>query len=394
MFLTYKYRLLLNKRQHKALAEICESQRQLYNAALEERVTYYQKTGKTRTYTDQSKSLTICRHDLPEMAELPVTIQRWTLRRLDGAFAGFFRRIKAHSGKAGFPRFRGKGRWNSFGFSEFSGIQFDGSRLRFKGLPTGVKVHLHRPLPNNGSRIASCVINRDCKGWNICFQVEIATPEKKVIARGVGIDVGLIAFAYQSDGIVVPAPQVARRAEREMRQRSRALARCKLGSSRRKKVKARLVRLHANIVNARTTWLHQQSARIVNSYDLIVVEDLRVASMLKNKHLARSISDASWSTFASMLSYKAEKAGGTFVKVDPRMTSQTCSGCGVLVRKGLADRVHSCSECGLVLDRDHNAALNILHRAGNRPGAVNVIQVWDERWPGNMLKTSAREPTA
>ena len=135
----------------------------------------------------------------------------------------------------------------------------------------------------------------------------------------------------------------------------------------------------------------QQSARIVRKHDLIAAEDLKVANMLANKHLARSISDAAWATFTQMLAYKAERAGAHFVRVDPKMTSQACSGCGVIVRKGLADRVHSCPACGLVLDRDHNAALNILRRAGKGPGAGNVIQVWDERWPGNMPEAPARE---
>jgi putative transposase len=388
MFLTYKYRVLPNKRQHKALAEICESQRQLYNAALEERIDCYSKTGKGRSYFDQCKALTECRRDLQEIGDLPVNLRRWTLKRLDDAYGAFFRRCKTN-GKAGFPRFRGKGWWSSFGFATFSGVKFDGKRLRFKGFSGGLRVHLCRALPKD-CRITSCVFNRDHKGWNVCFQIEVAAAAKKAIASEVGIDVGLIAFAYQSDGVAIPAPQFASRADREMRRRQRAVARCKHGSNRRKKVNERVARLHRKIVDSRTTWMHQQSARIVNSYDLIAVEDLRVANMIKNRHLARSISDASWSTFTNMLSYKAEKAGGTFVKVDPKMTSQICSGCGVVVKKGLAIRVHSCPDCGLTLDRDHNAALNILHRAGNRSGAANVIHVWDERWPGNMSEAPAR----
>src|SRR5262249_1994272 len=161
---------------------------------------------------------------------------------------------------------------------------------------------------------------------------------------------------------------IARRAHNELRRRQRALARCKRGSARRRKVRADVARIHAKIANARRTWLHQQSARIVRSYDLIAVEDLNVAGMGRNHFLSRSLSDAAWSTFTGMLAYKAENAGKTFVRVDPKMTSQACSGCGVIVKKGLSDRVHSCPECGLVLDRDHNAALNILHRAVLRPG--------------------------
>ncbi len=389
MILTYRYRLLPSKRQHRALEAILESQRQLYNAALEERIDCYRKTGKGRWYIDQCKSLTICRCDLPEMGELPLNLQRWTLKRLDNAYTAFFRRVKSGGGKAGFPRFRSKGWWSSFGFAEFKGIRFDGKRLCFNGLPSGLKVHLCRPLPKDAD-IRSCVFSRDYKGWNVCFQIEIQAPRKKLIATAIGIDLGLIAFAYQSDGVAMPTPQFARRSEKKMRRFQRATSRCRRGSHNRVKAKKRVTVLHAKIANQRTTWLHQQSARIANSYDFIAVEDLKVANMLKNEHLARSISDAAWSTFVSMLSYKAERAGATFVKVDPRLTSQECSGCGVIVRKGLADRVHSCPCCGLVMDRDHNAAVNILRRAGNRPGAANVIQVWDERWPGNISEAPAR----
>jgi putative transposase len=210
MFLTCRYRILLSKRQHAALAAICEAQRQLYNAALEERIGCYRKTGKGRTFIDQCKALTLCRRDLPEMGSLPVNLQRWTLKRLDEAFQGFFRRVKARGGKtAGFPRFRGKGWWESFGFAEFSGVGFDDRRLRFKGMPGGLKVHMHRPLPQGGD-IRSCVFRRDGRGWHVCLQVAIKAPAKRTIEWAVGIDVGLKAFAFQSDGIAIPAPNIAR----------------------------------------------------------------------------------------------------------------------------------------------------------------------------------------
>src|SRR5215469_16136886 len=139
MILTYRYRLLPSKRQHRVLDALCESQRVFYNAALEERIDCYRKTGKSVSYIDQCKSLTLCRRDLPEMAALPVNLQRWTLKRLDDAFQAFFKRAKTRHGKAGFPRFRSRSRWGAFGFGEFSGIRFDGARLRFAGMPNGLK---------------------------------------------------------------------------------------------------------------------------------------------------------------------------------------------------------------------------------------------------------------
>ena len=388
MFLTFKYPLSPSKRQHAALMAICESQRILYNAVLEERIDCYSKTGKGRSYIDQCKALAECRRDLPEMAALPSNLQRWTLKRLDDAYAGFFRRVKA-GGKAGFPRFRGKGWWSSFGFAEFSGIRWDGKRLRFRGMPSGLKVHLSRPLPPDAD-IRSCVFRRDGRRWSVCLQIEVAAAEKRVVDKAIGIDLGLNVFAYQSDGIVIANPRFSRRAERQMRVRQRALARCKRGSHNRLKAKERIARLHTKIVNQRTTWLHQQSARIARSYDLIAVEDLNVAGMIRHPTLARSIADASWSKFLGFIAYKAEKAGATMIRVNPKNTSQMCSGCGVIVPKSLAVRTHCCPHCGLVIDRDHNASLNIL-QAGIGLGERNVGRSWPKRARGNISEAPARE---
>jgi putative transposase len=380
MHLTFKYRLLPTRAQHVVLERVLEDQRQLYNAALQEREACYRKTRNARTYIDQCRSLAEWRKSDADARSTPSNLQRWTLRRVDEAYQAFFRRLRARNGKAGLPRYRGKGRWDSFGFNEAAGLRFDGKRIRFRSVPGGLRVHLHRELPKG--KICSCVFRRDGKGWSVCFQIAVGAAEKRKVSASVGIDLGLKVFAYQSDGVIIPNPRVARNAERKMRIRQRALARCKRGSNRRRKVKADLARLHAKIANTRTTWLHQQSARIAYSYDLIVAEDLNVAGMIKNQILARSISDASWGKFLSMLSYKAERAGSTFITVNPKNTSQRCSGCGELVPKSLAVRTHSCPSCGLEIDRDWNAARNILQAVVGL-GAANVTRK-GERRPGKL----------
>jgi putative transposase len=342
-----------------------------HNAAVEERIDCYRKTGETRTYIDPCKALTQCRHELTDTGELPVNLQRWTLKWLDDAFQGFFRRLKGRSGKAGFPRFRGNGRWKAFGLAEFSGIRFDGKRLRFTGIPGGLKLHLHHPLAH-GADIRTCVLRRDGRSWFICLHIAVEATEKHAVAAAVGVDLGLKVFAYCSDNVVIPNPRMAQRAENELRRRQRALSRCKRGSHRRHKVRAQVARLHYKITRTRNTWLHQQSAALVKRADLIAVEDLKVSNMVRHPTLARSISDASWSRFVSMLDYKVEKTGGHLIRVDPRNTSQKCSGCGEPVPKALAVRTHVCPSCGLVIDRDHNASLNTL-RAGIGAGALNVI---------------------
>jgi putative transposase len=371
VFLTYRYRLLPLKGQHRALERLCAGQRELYNAALEERIDCYRKTGKTRTYIDQCKALTQCRHELPEMGELPPNLQRWTLKRIDDAFQGFFRRVKARSGKTGFPRFRGEGRWQAFGFAEFSGIRFDGKRLRFAGMPGGLKVHLHRELPERAD-IRSCVFREDGSGWFVSLQIAVPTPEKRAIRSVIGVDLGLEVFAQCSDGVPIPNPRIARRSEKELRRRQRALSRCTRGSHRQAKVRGQVARVHRKITNTRNSWLHKESAGLVKRADLIVVEDLKVANMIRYPILARSIADASWSRFVSMLAYKVEKTGGHLMRVNPRNTSQECSRCHELVPKSLATRTHKCLSCGLVIGRDYNASLNI-RRAGIGAGALNVI---------------------
>jgi len=279
--LTYRYRLLPLKSQHRALERLCAAQRELYSAALEERIDCYRKTGKTRTYIDQCKALTVCRHELPDMGELPPNLQRWTLKRLDEAFHGFFRRVKVRGEKAGFPRFRGKGRWQAFGFAEFSGIRFDGKRLRFAGMPGGLKVHLHRELSEDAD-IRSCVFRQDGSGWFVCLQVAVPTPEKRPIGSVIGVDLGLEVFAYCSDTGEIPNPRVARRFEKELRRRQRALSRCQRGSHRRHKVRAQVAKVHRKITNTRNSWLHKESATLVKRADVIVVEDLRVANMIRH----------------------------------------------------------------------------------------------------------------
>src|SRR6185436_19477959 len=167
MILTYRYRLLPTKRQHRALETILESQRQLYNAALEERIEAYRKAGVTRTYFDQTKALTERRQSDPEASSVPAILQRATLKRLDEAYKAFFRRVKK-GGKPGFPRFRGKGWFDSFGFREFSGITLRQGRLRFKGMPGSLRVHPHRPMPPEGI-VKGCTLRRDAKGWAVGF---------------------------------------------------------------------------------------------------------------------------------------------------------------------------------------------------------------------------------
>lgn len=357
IILSYKYRLLPNKRQHECLRNILETQRKFYNDNLSDRIETYNHTGKTLSYIDQCSIMV--QQGMSE--QLPSNIWRCTLKRLDEAYKGFFRRLKKGE-KAGFPRFRGTGWFDSFGFNEFSGIRIKGNRVYFKGMEGGLRVNFHRPLPE--TKILSCTFRRDNKGWSVSFQVHVNVNTLSNDRSVVGIDVGLKDLAVISTGEHIPNVQATKRYENELRIRRRALSRCKRGSKRREKIKQRVVKIHAKIANTRETYLHQVSAKIAREYSTIAFEDLNIKGMVKNHHLAKSINNASWGKLIQFTTYKAERAGGCVILVNPKGTTQECSGCGKVVPKKLKDRWHCCPNCGLSIDRDENASINILARSG------------------------------
>ena len=252
-----------------------------------------------------------------------------------------------------------KGRWKSFGFSEFHGVTLKGNRLRFKGLPGSLRIHLHRTLPEG--RLLGCTFTRDHKGWVVSLLIRIAIQALPKNGKQVGIDMGLTTLAMLSTGEAIPNPRAAKRAEREIRRKHRALARCQKGSNRRRKTKLSVTRCYAKITNTRRTYLHQVSARLVRENHLIAVEKLNVKGLAAGM-LAKSVHDAAWTKLKEFIAYKAAKAGRRMVEVKAAGTSQTCPECGQIRAKSLAERMHRC-DCGCVMDRDHAAAIIVLQRA-------------------------------
>ena len=363
-FLTYKTRLLPSRGQHDKMRAALDHTRDLYNAALAERIDCYRKTGKGRSWPDQCKGLTELRAE-SAWTIYPVSLQRWPLKQLDLAFAAFFRRVKSRNGRPGFPRFRGREWFKTFGFSDRLGWAVKGSRLRMKGIGS-VRLHLHRPLP---SKPVACKVKREGQNWYALLTVEIPCVAEH---RGpaVGIDVGITTLAALSTGELIANSRPSRLAQAEIRRRQRALARCKRGSNRRRKIKARLADQHAKIARSRETYLHQITASIAARFSLIAVEKLNLKG-LAGGMLAKEVHDVAWGRFNQFLRYKAARAGGSVIEVDPNYTSQICPECGVIKRKELSERAHSCP-CGCVLDRDVAAAKVILQRAGNGPWTHNV----------------------
>jgi len=380
MLVTYRYKLRLRSGQYARMAQLCEMQRQLYNAALEERIGAWSRARHSVTRLDQQKSLTEIRQADPEgHGSLPVNMGRWTLKRVEDAMTGFFSRVKRGQ-KAGFPRFKGRHRWSSFGMLEVSGMQLRGQFLILKGMDRAIRLNMHRPLPAD-AKIKGATFTLHGRHWFVSLQVESTEIVAAEAPTGpaIGLDVGVEHLATWSDGAVdghIPNVRPRSRREHELRCAQRALARCRRGSRRRAKVRERLARLHRAIGNARDTHLHQQAERLARSHKLIVIERLQVRNMVRSaagtvaepgtnvrakSGLNRSILDASMAKFLQYLRYKAERAGSAVLEVRAAGTSQLCSGCGTKVPKSLSVRRHSCA-CGLELQRDVNAARVILLR--------------------------------
>ena len=361
MLRNYKFRLFTNANQERELERTLETHRRIYNKALEGRTLCWETAGVNWNFYEQSRWLTIQRRLNPHWASVNATAAAQTLRRLDKAFASFFSRCK-RGDRPGYPRFKGQDRFSSFVFknaAKSGGWRIVDGKLRLQHIGV-VRVRWHRQLPVG--TIKALRILREGGKWFACFSVELPDADATTKARQVGIDVGLKSFVTTSDGESFGDSRCLERQLPELRRRQRALSRCKRGSNRRKQIKQRVVALHAKVRNTRRDLHHKVAKSLVDRYGVIAAESLNVLGMLKNRRLARRISDAGWGQFVSILSSKAESAGCRVILVDPKNTSQQCSNCGEIVRKSLAVRVHRCY-CGCVLDRDVNAAKNIEARA-------------------------------
>lgn len=367
MIRSYKYRLYPNRAQATALTDMLGAFCDLYNAALQQRIEAYRRQGISLNYARQASELKAVRAAVPEIASYSFSAEQQVLRRLDKAFAAFFRRVKRGE-KPGFPRFRTKSRHDSADFRVGDGLVCRKGRLRLVGIPGLLKVKWHRELP---ARPTHAILSRSNGEWYVTLQFklgDLVIPGEETIRPDVGVDVGLNSLIALSNGETVEAPRWARKAERKTRRLQRKLSRARRNSKRRTKVCRNLARHHACVAARRRDFLHKLTKDLADTYGLIVMEDLNMAG-LKRSRLARSIHDAAWTQLRDMLTYKAESAGGLVVLVNPRGTSQQCSGCGSTpaTSKTLAVRTHRCADCGLVLDRDVNAAQNILLR-GSGPG--------------------------
>jgi putative transposase len=359
---SFVYRLYPNKEQNSKLSKVLDTARDVYNSALTERKYAYRSQHKSLNYYDQASELKELRQSIPEVAQLNCSATQDMLRRLDKTFKSFY------SGNTGFPRFKSRNRFNSITYPTYGdGIKIKNDRLYILNVGL-IKIRMHRLLDGD---IRTVTIKQDCDKWYVCFSNVVGIQPLPKSDKELGIDMGIESFAITSDNEFIESPHYLKKSLRKLRVAQRKVSRKKRGSKNRKKAVKLLARQHLKIRNQRKDFAHKLSRKIVNDYGFISVEDLQIRNMVKNHHLAQSISDAGWGMFLNFLSYKAEWAGRTFVKVNPNGTSQSCSRCGNTVPKYLIVRIHSCPYCNLVIHRDLNSAFNILTLGRS---------VWDLTW--------------
>lgn len=327
--------------------------RWLYNACLEQRQIAWQMGHRVSKY-DQMRELPNLKAEFPEYREVDAQALQDVIDRLDKSFQKFFK-------GGGYPKFQGRHRYESITFKQTS-WKVKNERLALRGCGP-IKVRWSREIEGD---IKTVTVKRTKSGkWFVCFSCD-NVPERVYPPTGknVGIDLGTMNLVTTSEGKTMGDTNCLQRKLKYLRRLNRALARKKnKRSNRRRKHVQRLARLHEKIANQRREMHHKVSTTLVRENAVIAHEDISPQFMLANKHLARRAADAGWSQFLTFLQSKAAQAGRKVVAVNPRGTSQECSGCGRVVKKALHVRWHEC-DCGCSLDRDHNAALNILNRAG------------------------------
>ena len=376
MIKSYQFRIYPSQKQEVKLISTLHTCRHLYNDALAERRDQSKINklvldlqlfpwGKPEwiNYYDQAKELTATKTDFQR--QIYSQVLQNVLKRVERSFENFFK-------GAGYPRFRGRNRYDSFTYPQMGFKITDDRKLKLSKIGE-IKIKQHREIEG---QIKTCTIKRDGNQWYASFSVVMEPePPLKPTGKSVGVDVGLKSLVTLSNGDQIAPPQYLRQSEEKMVRAQRSLSRKKKGSSNRNKQRIKVAGIHRKIRNQREDFAHKLSRTLVNTYDTIVFEKLQIQNMVKNHHLAKSIYDAGWYQLIQFTQYKAEYAGRVVELVDPKNTTQNCSGCGVKVPKSLSVRTHNCPHCGLTLDRDHNAAINILNRVGTTQMSTPVEMV-------------------
>lgn len=361
---TYKFRLEPTGRQMDNMNWTLTMCRRLYNALLEQRIFAYKRRGVSVNYYEQKKEIVLLKEEIPEYKQVQSQVLQDVPLRLNKAFQAFFRRLRTHQ-KAGFPRFQGKNRYDSFTYPQ-SGFTLNDKYLKLSKIGD-VRMKCHRQIKG---KVKTCTIRRKNNKWYACFscEVEVKPPSS---GKEIGIDLGVQHLAITSDGQFYDNHRFLKQSERKIRYWNKILSRRKKGSRRWYKAKQQLAKAYEHLASQRNDRIHKVSREIVDECNLIAFEDLNMQSMVKNKTLSKHILDASWYSLIQYATYKAEEAGKRVIQVNPHNTSQECSQCRSLVPKALSERHHNCPHCGYAAHRDVNAARNILRRAKEKRALVS-----------------------
>jgi putative transposase len=371
----FKYKLDPTPEQERLLFWTLTRCRELYNAGLQERRDAWKMRRVSIGYYEQKAELPGVKEVRPEYKEIQAQVLQDVILRLDRAFKKFFQGVK-NGEKVGYPRFKNERRYHSFTYPQYgNGASTDNGFLVLSKIGR-VKVIWSRPLEGTPKTVT---IRHEADGWYVAFAcANVPCVHLEKTGNEVGIDMGLQSFLTTSEGEHVENPRWFRATERKVRWHNKQVSRRKPGSKRRKKAVKDLANVHQTVARQRLDYQHKAANKLILENDIIYHEDLQVRNMVRNRHLSKSISDAGWGQFLTILHHKAASAGREVYAVPAQYTSQDCSRCGTRVPKSLSVRTHVCPTCGLVMDRDENSGCEIKRR-GQRLRGVPAMAGADNR---------------
>ena len=378
----YKYRFYPTEEQKHVLARTFGCARFVYNWALRLRTDAYYSENKRLYYSDTSAMLTQLKQqeDYAWLNEVSCVPTQQALRHLDKAFRNFF------EGRAKYPAFK-KRRYRQSAEYTTSSFKWNGTSLQLAKMTEPLAIVWSRSLPD-GAKPSTVTVTKDCANrYFVSLLIEEDIKQLGKREQSIGADLGLKEFVILSTGEVVGNPKFFHKDEKQLAKAQRRHAKKKKGSKNRAKARKKVAKVHARIADRRRDFLHQLSTRLIRENQTICVESLQVKNLVKNHSLAKAISDVGWSEFVSQLEYKAAWYGRNLVKIDKWYpSSKRCFDCGhILETLSLDVRVWTCSECGVVHDRDSNAARNI-HAVG-----LTVFEACGEAVrPGRALSRSGK----
>ncbi len=359
MLKAYQYRLYPTKAQISTLNRTFDLCRKVYNNTLALRRDAWNYDQKSLTFFDTTKYLIIWKQEFPKLYTVNAQVLQNVQVRVDLAFKAFFQRVKKSGDNAGYPRFKSFGRYDSITYPQ-AGFSLNIQNQTITASKIGkIKAVIHRPCEGNMKTMT--IRKTRTNKWYASFAVERNKSIREHIGNeSTGIDLGLTTFAMLSNGETIENPRFFKTDERALAKAQHRMSKEVKGSHEHKIRRLVVSKIHERISNRRKNFVHQESRKLIDRFKIIVFENLNIKDMQQTSYLTKGITDASWGMMVRTTQSKAEEAGSKVVLVDPKNTTQFCSRCGQYVRKELSDRIHSCSSCGLVMNRDQNAAINIL----------------------------------